>query len=716
MRGKRVRVLLAAAVVCSGLSLLPVSAEEQQTPVNSQIELDSGAEENDIPDSEYDTEEGITENAAIPSNEAGASDQETITSPDNTQAIPVTEIILSTDALQISALETEYRVTASVNDDATDKTLSWESSNPDVVSVESEDSEGAVLVAHGPGEAVITVSANDGSGVSEELTVTVSDLLNGLHVDPSGKTNDTYYFENGVLQNVTDVKKIDGIWYNLVNGKVQGNTVAENIHGWWYIDSEGKVDFDFNGTAQNKNGWWVIRNGEVDFSINSVIKETVNGEYAWWYVKKGEVQLDYTGIAKNEKGWWRIVDGKVDFNCNSVEENEKGWWYIRNGKVDFGYTGIAKNSNGWWRIVKGKVDFKCNSVEKNEKGWWYIRDGKVDFSYTGVARNSKGWWRIVNGKVDFKCNSVEKNSSGWWYIRNGKVDFSYTGIAKNSKGWWRIVKGKVDFNCNSVEKNEKGWWYIRKGKVDFGYTGVARNSKGWWRIVNGKVDFKCNSVEKNSSGWWYIRNGKVDFGYTGVAKNKNGWWRIEKGKVNFNFNGVGTNSKGSWYIRNGKVDFTYNGKVSWKGQTYKVKNGKVQISSNNAMYQKAQNMSSKTKWLILVDTKLNKVAIYYGSKGNWTEKKYWSCTTGAAATPTVKGSYTVQSKGRAFGSGYTCWYYTQFYGNYLFHSILYNPGSKTSIQDGRLGINASHGCVRLSLANAKWIYDNIPRGTKVYIY
>mgnify|MGYP005775958617 FL=1 len=201
-----------------------------------------------------------------------------------------------------------------------------------------------------------------------------------------------------------------------------------------------------------------------------------------------------------------------------------------------------------------------------------------------------------------------------------------------------------------------------------------------------------------------------------MAKNKIGWWRIEKGKVNFNFNGVGTNSKGSWYIRNGKVDFTYNGKVSWKGQTYKVKNGKVQISSNNAMYQKAQNMSSKTKWLILVDTKLNKVAIYYGSKGNWTEKKYWSCTTGAAATPTVKGSYTVQSKGRAFGSGYTCWYYTQFYGNYLFHSILYNPGSKTSIQDGRLGINASHGCVRLSLANAKWIYDNIPRGTKVYIY
>ncbi|MCD8365775.1 MAG: L,D-transpeptidase family protein, partial [Clostridiales bacterium] len=65
---------------------------------------------------------------------------------------------------------------------------------------------------------------------------------------------------------------------------------------------------------------------------------------------------------------------------------------------------------------------------------------------------------------------------------------------------------------------------------------------------------------------------------------------------------------------------------------------------------------------------------------------------------------------------YTCWYYTQFYGNYLFHSVLYYPGSMTRVKDGRLGMNLSHGCVRLSMTNAKWIYDNIPIGTKVYVY
>jgi lipoprotein-anchoring transpeptidase ErfK/SrfK len=36
--------------------------------------------------------------------------------------------------------------------------------------------------------------------------------------------------------------------------------------------------------------------------------------------------------------------------------------------------------------------------------------------------------------------------------------------------------------------------------------------------------------------------------------------------------------------------------------------------------------------------------------------------------------------------------------------------------DDRVGMALSHGCVRLRLENAKWIYDNIPYGTKVVSY
>ena len=55
-----------------------------------------------------------------------------------------------------------------------------------------------------------------------------------------------------------------------------------------------------------------------------------------------------------------------------------------------------------------------------------------------------------------------------------------------------------------------------------------------------------------------------------------------------------------------------------------------------------------------------------------------------------------------------------FYGDYLFHSVLCWPNG--AIADGRVGMALSHGCVRLEVQNAKWIYDNIPRGTTVVVY
>ncbi len=165
------------------------------------------------------------------------------------------------------------------------------------------------------------------------------------------------------------------------------------------------------------------------------------------------------------------------------------------------------------------------------------------------------------------------------------------------------------------------------------------------------------------------------------------------------------------------MDFSYNGKYTYNGTAYTITNGKAVIDEERIMISKAQSYSSKTKYLILVDCSANRVGIFTGSQGNWTLKYYWTCTTGKSSTPTPKGTYTIASKGKYFnGATYTCWYYTQFYGNYLFHSVLYKKGSMTQISDGRLGENLSHGCVRLDISNAKWIYDNIPTNTKVVIY
>lgn len=128
-----------------------------------------------------------------------------------------------------------------------------------------------------------------------------------------------------------------------------------------------------------------------------------------------------------------------------------------------------------------------------------------------------------------------------------------------------------------------------------------------------------------------------------------------------------------------------------------------------------KGLSSTTKYLIYVDTKNFQVNIFSGSKNKWSLVKSYLCSLGKPATPTPKGLFKVGAKGYSFGEnhGYICYYYTQFKGNYLFHSILYNLDN--TIKDGRLGLEISNGCIRLAKINAKWIYNNIPYGTTVFI-
>ena len=127
------------------------------------------------------------------------------------------------------------------------------------------------------------------------------------------------------------------------------------------------------------------------------------------------------------------------------------------------------------------------------------------------------------------------------------------------------------------------------------------------------------------------------------------------------------------------------------------------------------NFSSETDYFIWVDLKNFRTNIFKGSVKNWKLINSYICTIGKPSTPTPKGTFTIGIKGLYFGveKGYKCWYYSQFKGNYLFHSIIYNLDG--TIRDGRLGMALSDGCVRLAKENAKWIYDNIPERTKVYI-
>ena len=143
-------------------------------------------------------------------------------------------------------------------------------------------------------------------------------------------------------------------------------------------------------------------------------------------------------------------------------------------------------------------------------------------------------------------------------------------------------------------------------------------------------------------------------------------------------------------------------------------------NAGSSEYVKANKYSSNTKYLILVNRGKHQVYIFSGKKGSWTKIKTFACCVGAPATPTVTGVFQVQDKGPYFLTGSRknrrCWYWTRIHLNYLFHSVIYdNSSSPRHIVDGTMGRSVSHGCIRLAVSNAKWIYDKMPRGTKIVI-
>lgn len=129
-----------------------------------------------------------------------------------------------------------------------------------------------------------------------------------------------------------------------------------------------------------------------------------------------------------------------------------------------------------------------------------------------------------------------------------------------------------------------------------------------------------------------------------------------------------------------------------------------------------KDYSSDTKFLLLVDIDSQRTKVFLGEKGNWQLIKDYICSSGVPGKDTPKGTYTIAYRGEWFFSQkyqQGAKYWLQFKGDYLFHSLPMDQ--EKNIVDYTLGTPSSHGCVRLKVEEAKWLYDNIPSNTKLII-
>ena len=215
----------------------------------------------------------------------------------------------------------------------------------------------------------------------------------------------------------------------------------------------------------------------------------------------------------------------------------------------------------------------------------------------------------------------------------------------------------------------------------------------------------------------YYRTHVQNLGWLGWAKNGQSAgtskmsYRLEALQVQLVPKGQTAPGSNINYYKEGKTGWYYEG-----GYKFYYKNGEKQLDLDGIL-------PRQSSYYIKVNRKACTVTVYAkdGNNGYIIPVKRFACSVGKTNTPTPAGTFYTPSKYRwhtLMGPSYGQ-YCTRITGNILFHSVAgknmtsYNLSAKDY---NMLGQPASHGCVRLCVRDAKWIYDNCALKTKVTIY
>ncbi len=325
------------------------------------------------------------------------------------------------------------------------------------------------------------------------------------------------------------------------------------------------------------------------------------------------------------------------------------------------------------KLTEGEGDTEDPGTDPDPevKNGWIVEDGKTYYYVDGVP-----------------LTGIQQIGSYWYY-------FEEDGVMATG---WKTVEGNRYYFDTSSGKRQHGKEKIGKYTYYFDpssgvmVTGwLSRSGKRFYHNSKGRRVFGAKKIGK----YYYYFKRK-----SGAMKK--GWLRLKK--------------KTYYYNKHGHKVFGVK-KIGGKKYYFNLKTGAKMKKGRYFLYRKIWYKSSSTAYLIYVNKRKRKVYVYKGRKEHWNLIKTCRCSIGAPSTPTPSDTYRVSCKVLHFGEGkgYTVWYATGFIGStYLLHSIVCYRGTKRP-SDGRLGMAISHGCVRMPMSMAKWMYEKIPHGTTVFI-
>lgn len=171
----------------------------------------------------------------------------------------------------------------------------------------------------------------------------------------------------------------------------------------YYTDANGKIQTTFTGLAKVDGGWKYFTKGVYDTTYEGLAKSPKTGK--WYYVKKGVIDSSYTGMAKSPKNgkWYYVTKGVMDKTYNGMAKSPKNgkWYYMVKGLLDYSYTGLAQNpANGnWYYFTKSSLDKTFTGIAQKSDGLWYVVKGVVNKKYSGKVTYNGKTYKVTKGKA-----------------------------------------------------------------------------------------------------------------------------------------------------------------------------------------------------------------------------------------------------------------------------------------------------------------------------
>ena len=567
-----------------------------------------------------------------------------------------------------------------------------------------------------------------------------------------------YYFDvNGVqTQDKTGLQKIDGsnYWVNKDGSYAKSKWIISGGK-YYYFGANGKQTSKTGLQTINGKKYYVNKNGTVRKNTSVIVKGV-----RYFFGKDGKCTKSYKvypeGWKQNATGWWyQKEDGSWPANC-WYKVNGQKYYFDANGYMRTGWLALG---NKWYYLTDSGA--MAQGWVMINKTWYYLTPG------SGVMKT--GWYKV--GNTWYYSNGSGAMQTGWLLL--GNTWYYLTGSGAMAQGWtlvngtWYYLNGSGAMQTGWL--NLKGTWYylngsgaMQTGWLMTGGTWYYLNGNGamaqGWLCLGGTWYYLTPGNGGMKTGWymagkeWYYsygngamaRNAWIDTYYYvgssgamlkdttigGYYVDKNGRWIPGYGTVNVNTIGNWEKTGSTYYFKKSNGTYAKNEYVAWNGNWYYldgngamltgwhyIRGYKMYFTASGALQQDVSGMVGGPYRLRVNRTKCQITVLAKDGSNGWTiPVKSITCSVGNPITLTPAGTFYIGDQDRwhiLMGPSWGQW--TSHVVNGIFiHSVAGSSQSQYNLAAGdynMLGQPASHGCIRVCVRDAKWIYDNTGRGT-----